>query len=148
MCSSDLLWPEALPYLAGVDSAWDREADGFEVTIQLSAQQMADALAALGATPEGEPEDWVGGSRWDKAGYVESIELGGVSVRGSDLRAALGLRSACFAIAWRGGQFVITTRGYGHGIGLSQAGARSMAAGGANWREILGYYFPGTEVVG
>lgn len=146
--ASEALWPEALPYLAGVDSAWDREADGFEVTIQLSAQQMADALAALGATPEGEPEDWVGGSRWDKAGYVESIELGGVSVRGSDLRAALGLRSACFAIAWRGGQFVITTRGYGHGIGLSQAGARSMAAGGANWQEILGYYFPGAEVVG
>ena len=146
--ASEALWPEALPYLAGVDSAWDREADGFEVTIQLSAQQMADALAALGATPEGEPEDWVGGSRWDKAGYVESIELGGVSVHGSDLRAALGLRSACFAIAWRGGQFVITTRGYGHGIGLSQAGARSMAAGGADWREILEYYFPGAEVVG
>lgn len=146
--ASEALWPEALPYLAGVDSAWDREADGFEVTIQLSAKQMADALADLGVTPEGEPESWVGGSRWDKAGYVESIELGGVSLAGSAVRTALGLRSACFAIAWRGGQFVVTTRGYGHGIGLSQAGARSMAAGGADWREILAYYFPGAEVAG
>ena len=52
------------------------------------------------------------------------------SLSGTDLRSTLSLRSACFAIAWRGGQFVITTRGYGHGVGLSQHGARAMAAGG------------------
>ena len=62
------------------------------------------------------------------------------------MRQALDLRSACFAIAWRGGQFVITTRGYGHGVGLSQQGARAMAEGGASWREILTYYFPGCTV--
>lgn len=144
--SSDALWPEALPYLAGVDSAWDREADGFEVTVQLSARQMADGLAALGLTADGAPESWVGESRWDTAGYVASVELCGQEVAGTAVRTALGLRSACFAISWRGGQFVVTTRGYGHGIGLSQAGARAMAAGGAGWRDILTYYFPGCTV--
>lgn len=42
--------------------------------------------------------------------------------------------------------FTITTRGYGHGVGLSQYGAKSMAAGGANWQDILLYYFPGCTI--
>ena len=44
-------------------------------------------------------------------------------------------------------QFTLTTRGYGHGVGLSQYGAKAMAEGGAGWQEILTYYFPGCTVV-
>ena len=40
----------------------------------------------------------------------------------------------------------MTTKGYGHGVGLSQYGAKAMAEGGADWREILEYYFPGCTV--
>ena len=68
------------------------------------------------------------------------------SLSGTDLRSALSLRSACFAIAWQDGEFTVTTRGYGHGVGLSQEGARAMAAGGASWQDILDYYFPGTRL--
>lgn len=144
--ASQNVWAEALPYLQGVDSAWDRYSDDFEVTIEYTADQFTQAVAELDLTPEGDPGTWVGESRWDKAGYITSIDLCGQSVSGTAVRRALDLRSACFAIAWRGGQFVITTRGYGHGVGLSQYGARTMAEGGATWREILTYYFPGCEV--
>lgn len=145
--SSQNVWLTALPYLQGVDSPWDRYADGYEVTVQYSAEQLSAALAGLlGAAPEGDAESWLGTMKWDSAGYVDSLEIGGQTVSGSQLRGALGLRSACFAIAWRGGQFVITTRGYGHGVGLSQYGAKAMAEGGSSWQEILTYYFPGTSV--
>lgn len=144
--ASQQVWADALPYLCGVDSAWDKYSEEYEVTIQYSDAQFAAALTALGLTLEGDPADWVGTSRWDKAGYVQSIELGGMSFSGTAVRSALDLRSACFAIAWRGGQFVITTRGYGHGVGLSQYGAKAMAEGGADWRQILEYYFPGCTV--
>ena len=144
--ASQNVWTEALPYLQGVDSAWDRQSEEFEVTIEYTSTQLAEALRSLGVEAEGDPAAWVGDSRWDKAGYVQSITLCGQKLPGTAVRTALALRSACFAIAWRGGQFVITTRGYGHGVGLSQHGARAMAAGGASWREILEYYFPGCEV--
>ena len=144
--ASQQVWADALPYLCGVDSAWDKYSEEYEVTIQYSDTQFAAALTALGLTLEGDPADWVGASRWDKAGYVQSIELGGMSFSGTAVRSALDLRSACFAIAWRGGQFVITTRGYGHGVGLSQYGAKAMAEGGASWQQILEYYFPGCTV--
>lgn len=144
--ASQNVWGGQLPYLCGVDSAWDKFADGYEVTIQYSAEQVRTALEELGLTPDDSPESWVGASTWDKAGYVRTLELCGQMVSGLEVRKALDLRSTCFAIAWRGGQFVITTRGYGHGVGLSQYGAKAMAEGGASWEDILGYYFPGTEI--
>ncbi len=145
--ASQNVWVESLPYLQGVDSSWDKSAPDYEVTIQYGSQQVYDALAAgLGAAPEGAPADWVGKTVWDAAGYVQSIELGGHTFTGTQVRTALDLRSACFAIAWRDGKFVISTRGYGHGVGLSQYGACAMAEGGATWQNILAYYFPGTEL--
>ena len=144
--ASQNVWGGQLPYLCGVDSAWDKFADGYEVTIQYSAEQVRTALEELGLTPDDSPESWVGASTWDKAGYVRTLDLCGQMVSGLEVRKALDLRSTCFAIAWRGGQFVITTRGYGHGVGLSQYGAKAMAEGGAGWEDILGYYFPGTEI--
>lgn len=145
--ASQNVWLAALPYLQGVDSPWDRQAEGYEVTVEYSAEQLSSALAGLlGAAPEGDEESWFGTMQWDSAGYVESVEVCGQRLTGSQLRGALGLRSACFAIAWRGGQFVVTTRGYGHGVGLSQYGAKAMAEGGSSWQEILAYYFPGTSV--
>ena len=140
------VWGESLSYLSGVDSVWDKYSDEYEVTIQYSDTQFAAAAAALGLTLEGDPEDWIGACQWDKAGYVQSIEIGGMTCAGTAVRSALDLRSACFAIAWRDGQFVITTRGYGHGVGLSQYGAKAMAEGGVDWRKILKYYFPGCTV--
>lgn len=68
------------------------------------------------------------------------------SLSGTDLRSALSLRSACFALSWQEDHFAVTTRGYGHGVGLSQEGARAMAAGGSSWQDILLYYFPGTQI--
>ncbi|WP_294499532.1 SpoIID/LytB domain-containing protein [uncultured Gemmiger sp.] len=145
--ASQRVWAQALPYLQGVDSAWDAQADGYEVTIQYSAQQVSDALyAGLNIDTQGNPDQWFGEILWDSAGYVDTVTVCGQAVTGPQMRSALSLRSACFAIAWQDGQFVITTRGYGHGVGLSQAGARAMAAGGSSWREILAYYFPGTEI--
>lgn len=75
--ASQNVWGGQLPYLCGVDSAWDKFADGYEVTIQYSAEQVRTALEELGLTPDDSPESWVGASTWDKAGYVRTLELCG-----------------------------------------------------------------------
>lgn len=145
--ASQNVWLAALPYLQGVESPWDRSAPDYEVTVEYSAAQLSDAVQSLtGAAPTGEPAQWVGGTVWDSAGYVQTIDIGGSSLTGSEVRGALGLRSACFSIQWQDGLFVVTTRGYGHGVGLSQYGARAMAEGGSSWRDILTYYYPGVTV--
>lgn len=147
--ASENVWNEALPYLAGVDSTLDLTAEGYEQTVTYTAQQMYDAivLAVPGAEPrQGEPESWFGEASRTAAGYVDKIECAGVFVRGADLRTALGLRSACFTIQYADGVFSVTTRGYGHGVGLSQYGASAMALTGSTCDEILAHYYPGTTL--
>lgn len=82
----------------------------------------------------------------DSAGNVETVEVGGVTVRGTVVRAALGLRSACFEWELQDGNFVFYVTGHGHGVGLSQYGADAMAEAGADYREILTHYYTGVTV--
>lgn len=147
--ASENVWSEALPYLAGVDSTLDLTAEGYEQTVTYTTQQMYDAivLAVPGAQPEqGKPESWFGEASYTAAGYVDEIQCAGVFIRGTDLRTALGLRSACFSIQYADGVFSVTTKGYGHGVGLSQYGASAMALTGKSCAEILAHYYPGTAL--
>ena len=144
--ASQNVWLTALPYLQGVDSPWDKTVSDYEVSITYSAEQMASLLQGLGLTPEEDPAQWFGEVQWDEAGYVDTMEVCGTAFRGTTLRSALSLRSASFTVDYRDDAFTLTTRGYGHGVGLSQYGARAMAEGGADWREILAYYFPGCQI--
>ncbi len=145
--ASQNVWLTALPYLQGVDSSWDTTVPDYEVTITYSAEQMYTMLQGLGLTPGEDPADWFGAASLDDAGYVAQMEVCGESFSGTALRSALSLRSASFTVTYTEGAFALTTHGYGHGVGLSQYGAKSMAEGGATWREILTYYFPGCSVV-
>lgn len=148
--ASENVWGSPLPYLRAVDSSSDRNAQDYEVTVTLSAQQVSGALAsALGLSTEGiDPAAWFGAASYTPSGYVASLPVCGQTVAGTALRSALGLRSACFSIQWDGDAFAFTTRGYGHGVGLSQWGAKAMAEQGQSWIEILAHYFPGTTLEG
>ena len=145
--ASQNVWLTALPYVQGVESPWDANVADYEVSVTYSLPQMTAMLQSLGLTPEGEPAGWFGAPQWDDAGYVAQMEVCGTAFTGTRLRSAFSLRSASFTVAYGEGQFTLTTRGYGHGVGLSQYGAKAMAEGGAGWQEILTYYFPGCTVV-
>ena len=77
---------------------------------------------------------------------VATLLVGSQTVRGADFRKALSLRSTYFTWEADGDRIVFHTVGYGHGVGLSQAGAQAMAAGGADFAEILAHYYPGTQL--
>lgn len=83
----------------------------------------------------------------DAAGYVGEIKVGEMTVSGEVFRKSFGWNSACFSISELDGQVRIVTKGLGHGFGLSQNTAAAMAAEGADYKEILGYFYPGTEIV-
>lgn len=145
--ASQNVWTEALPYLQGVDSSWDKTVEGYAKTITLSSTQMHSAIVTgLNIRPDGfKPEQYFTNPTYTDAGYVQMLQVCGQEVLGTVLRTALHLRSNCFSIEWDGSNFQITTYGYGHGVGLSQVGAQEMARNGSSWQEILQHYFPGTS---
>ena len=146
--ASENVWGSALPYLVPVDSSTDLSADNYEVTLTLSAPQVQQLLSSgLGiAADSAAPESWFGETTLTASGYAASLPVCGQTVSGTALRRALGLRSACFNIRYQDGSFLITTKGYGHGVGLSQWGAKALAEQGWTYEAILTHYFPGTQL--
>ena len=74
------------------------------------------------------------------------MSIGGKEFAGTELRKLLGLRSTAFDVVVDGDTITITTRGYGHRVGMSQYGADAMASSGSTYPEILAYYYQGTEL--
>ena len=145
--ASENVWGSALPYLVPVDSSTDRSADNYEYTVTFSAEQVQQALAGLGISADlAAPEGWFGPAALTSAGYTKTVTVCGQTVSGTTLRRALGLRSTCFTVQYQSGNFSFTTRGYGHGVGLSQWGAKALAEQGWTYEAILTHYFPGTQL--
>ncbi len=142
---SAAIW-SAVPYLVSVPSPENAQAvPGLVTTVRLTADELAGALAL---DPAGDPAGWMGAAALDPAGRVESMTVGGMRFSGSELRSRLGLRSTAFTAAWDGSAFTFTVSGYGHGVGMSQYGARLYAEQGMDYREILAHYYPGTALAG
>lgn len=146
--ASENVWGTALPYLVPVDSSTDTAADNYEYTLNLSAAQLQLLLSErLGIAADlSQQAQWFGAPVLTSSGYVDTLPVCGQTVQGTTLRKALGLRSACFTVAYQSGTFSFTTKGYGHGVGMSQWGAKALAEQGADYRAILVHYYPGTEL--
>lgn len=145
--ASENVWGTALPYLIPVDSSTDLSADNYQYTAVFSAAQVQQAFSSLGITADlAAPESWFGPVEQTSSGYTKSLIVCGQTVSGTALRQALGLRSTCFTVQYQSGNFSFTTRGYGHGVGLSQWGAKAMAEQDADYADILAHYYPGTQL--
>lgn len=82
----------------------------------------------------------------DSAGYVLEVRVGEEKINGEEFRSNYGLASSCFSVHPYEGKLRITTRGVGHGIGLSQNTANEMAKEGYSRKEILSYFYEGCEM--
>ena len=145
---SENVWGQPTPYLVQVDSSFDAGAEGFIGVKTFTAQEMHDALMLgfSGLDLSGAPELWFGTPSYSAAGYALTVPVGGATVSGKDLRERLGLRSSCLVITCENETFTIATKGYGHGVGMSQVGANHLAGEGKTYQQILAYYFPGTSL--
>jgi stage II sporulation protein D len=140
--NSESVWPNAIPYLKSVESPWDQESPKFTDQKVLS---VADFEAKLGVQlPEGST---IGSVTERTAGKrVGKVNINGTELKGVDIREKLGLRSTDFTLERKGDNVVIQTKGYGHGVGMSQYGANGMAAEGKNYKEIVNHYYKGVEI--
>jgi stage II sporulation protein D len=147
--SSAALW-SPVPYLLSVSSPETKEdVPNYITTVEVSAEDFRKSVLEVSPASNlsGPPDTWLGETRLDVSGRVESVAVGGAKVTGSTLRGLFSLRSTCFTLEYTGGSFLFTVTGYGHGVGMSQYGANVMAIEGSDYREILAHYYPGTALV-
>lgn len=138
------VWGQDVPYLQAVESPGEEEAPRFTDAVEFSAAEFAERL---GLSSGGDPSDWFGEVTHTDGGGVDTMVIRGREFSGTELRSKLGLRSTALEISVDGGNITVTTRGFGHRVGMSQYGAQAMAEGGSGFREILAHYYTGAELV-
>ncbi|HEB89858.1 MAG TPA: SpoIID/LytB domain-containing protein [Deltaproteobacteria bacterium] len=145
------VWGEDLLYLRVVEVEDEDEAPRTYWRTPLDPEALEAMLAALGRSV-GRIESIRVVARTE-SGRVKSLELRGATgltrLEGTALRSLLdrlGLPSSLFDIRESGGQFVFVGSGYGHGVGMSQWGARAMAQKGVSYEGILARFYPGTRL--
>lgn len=146
--SSKDIWGTDVSYLQSVVSPGGSACEKYEGTVRLTFDEFrAKALENYPAADlSGDPRQWFSASTRSGAGSVIVCTLGGVQVRGTDLRAVFGLNSTNFNLTIDDSTISFHTVGYGHGVGLSQYGAKYLAEQGAGYRDILTHYYVGTEI--
>lgn len=145
--SAENVWGNNVEYLVPVDSEDDISAPKYLEEYEFTEDEMRQRLekAFEGIKLGEKPEKWFSEAKLSDSNTVLTIKAGDKTVSGQEIRAALSLRSAAFEISYDK-KFRITTKGYGHAVGMSQYGANSMAEKGKDYKEILEHYYPGTEI--
>ena len=82
----------------------------------------------------------------NETNHVDKIIINNKEFTGVEFRKLLNLRSTDFEIEEDNGEYIIATKGYGHGVGMSQYGANEMAKTGKKYEEILNHYYKNTEI--
>lgn len=142
------VWGSDIPYLQSVDSPGGEACPKYYDAVVLTADEIrARAEKTLpSADLSGDPSGWFKASERSEAGGIVRMKFGGVEVKGTVMRTLLGLNSTNFTVKIDGNTLTFTTTGYGHGVGLSQWGAKYSAEQGQTYDEILAHYYPGTTL--
>ena len=147
--SAENAWGSPVDYLISVDSSFDTSAPKYLEETAYSKDVLQAKLSS--AFPTAKLGDdftkWLEVKKTSDAGTVLEMRVGDITVSGSDMRSALALRSAAFVIKFTQSEVVFDTKGYGHGVGMSQYGANAMASQGSSWQDILNHYYSGCSIV-
>ncbi len=136
------VFSENLPYLTSVESKWDSNiSPAFSEVYNFNYEEFyqklnikADANLQIEVTDN------------TSTGNVKTVKINNINYDADDIRTKLNLRSTFFTINYDDKNIVITTKGYGHGVGMSQYGAYGMAKEGYTYDEIIKHYYQGVEI--
>lgn len=147
--NSEDVWSSSVPYLVSVESPGEDKRDGYNTVVTVTCDEFKQKINDN--FPEAELDDnrneWIGDISYTKGNSVNYINIGKTAVRGTQMRSAFGLKSACFEISMLDDNITFNVHGSGHGVGMSQHGANIMAQDSKTYDEILKWYYTGVEIV-
>ena len=126
-----------LPYIKATTSTWDNESlNNFTVTVNIPKEQFCESLKLENCSTI-----TIDNINYSASHRINSLEINNKKFEGTEVRKILNLRSTDFELDIGESEVIITTKGYGHGVGMSQYGANGMAKEGYNYKEILNHYY-------
>ncbi len=134
--SAEYVFQENLPYLQSVTSTWEEDATNFIVTKSISKNDFCTQLELKDCR-----NFHFDNPTKSSSGRILTIKINSQDFTGVEVREKLQLRSTDFSLQEEPESILVTTKGYGHGVGMSQYGANGMAKEGYTYKDILNYYY-------
>jgi stage II sporulation protein D len=135
----------SVPYLRSVKTHGEEKTHDYLSITQLSTHEIIQKMQAQ--YPDfAFDKHKIKINKRSKSKRVISITFGNKTLKGTEIRKALGLKSTNFYIEKKGNLITFEVKGYGHGVGMSQDGANVLAKKGMKYQQILKYYYRGVEV--
>lgn len=136
-----LVWNNDIPYLKSVTSPWDTSSSVFIRDTLIPFVKISSSLGT-----DFNANSVIEILSKDQTGRILKIKINDKEYSGVEVRNLLGLRSADFDYNITNDGVIFTTRGYGHGVGMSQYGANGMANSGYNYEQIIKYYYTNVTI--
>lgn len=140
--NSEDYWSSPRPYLKSVESPWDVNTEKFKGQKVVSVADF-EKLLGVKLSNSNEIGKIVAKTEGNRVGKVD---FNGKVLTGKEIREKLELKSSDFTWERKGNNIVINTKGFGHGVGMSQFGANGMAQAGKTYEEIVQHYYSGVQI--
>ena len=137
------------PYLQAVATAGEEAYSQYSSEATFSKQDFINKIKAKHSdfSIDFSAQDCIKVLEYTDGDRVKTIQIGNLQLSGVEVRTLLNLRSANFTVAIEADNITFKVVGYGHGVGMSQTGADSMAKQGSNYEEIIKHFYTGVEIV-
>ena len=137
-----------LPYLQVVETAGEEGYTQYSSEVVLTEEEL---LNKLKTKYEDIQIDFTNAEdlkilEYTDSNRVKTIKFGNHELSGVETRTLLGLRSTNFEISKDGDKIKFSVKGYGHGVGMSQTGADTMAKSGSTYEDIIKHFYVGVEI--
>lgn len=136
------------PYLQAVTTAGEDAYSQYASNVTVTQKQFEETIlkAHKDFKIDFSKKDCIKVKEYTEGNRVKTIQVGNLSLSGVEMRTLFGLRSANFKITMEKQNIKFEVTGYGHGVGMSQTGADSLAKQGKTYEEIIHHFYTGVEV--
>lgn len=136
------VWGNSVPYLKTVTSPWDTSVSSYLKNVTIGFDKISNVLGF-----DFNSSSSIEIISRDESNRISRIKFNDKEYSGVEIRNLLGLRSADFDFNISDEGVNFTTRGYGHGVGMSQYGANEMSNAGYSYDRILNHYYTNVQIV-
>ena len=139
---------ENLPYLQSVETSGEEAYSQYASEVVLGKSDFEDKIKQKypDFVIDYNNTECIKIIEYTQGNRIKTIKIGNLELSGVEVRSLIGLKSANFVVEISDDNIKFSVKGYGHGVGMSQTGADSMAKQGSNYEEIIQHYYTGVEV--
>ena len=146
--ASNVWGGQNFPYLKSVETSGEDEYSEYNSEVEITKENLINKIKEKHQEIEinFDDKDAIKILEYTESGRVKTMRFGNVQIAGTELRTILGLKSTNFNFELRDNSVIFFVKGYGHGVGMSQTGANSLAKQGSTYEDIIKHFYNNVEI--